>query len=176
MSRSRLSAKGPSVAEVCRWAGVDDTTRNGWAKYGLVRHIGEDVAPDLSAAVETVVAARLLERLTPDDALLAWTAISPRVGSLEDPPVADHLDLAWFPSAPGEWLLVTTDTELAQGIRRQSHACIVVEIGPAIGNAIRSYRLVTKGGWSRESSLKAAKARRGSSKRGRKPRFRSDAK
>lgn len=171
MSRSRLSAKGPRLAEVCRWANVDDTTRNGWAKIGLVRHVNEDETPDLPAALETVVVARLLERLTPDDALMAWTAVGSTVTALEEAPAQNRLDLLWFPSAPGDWLLATTDGELVSAMQREASPCILVQIGPSIGKAIRSYSLFTKASWRRESSLKAAAGRKGLSRYG--PKVRS---
>src|SRR6266699_3899564 len=102
MSRPRLSAKGPSIAEVCRWARIDDSTRTGWARMGLVRHLDKDSSIDLGTAIETVVAAGLTEHLTIDDALMAWTAVGETVMGLESPPPHDRLDLIWFPSAPGD--------------------------------------------------------------------------
>ncbi len=112
MSRTRLSAKGPSLAEVCRWANVDETTRIGWTKLGLARHVQEDATPDLATAIEIVVVARLLERLTPDDALIAWTGIGSKISALEKVPAGNRLDLLWFPSAPGE----SRQSDAARGV------------------------------------------------------------
>ena len=170
MSRTRLSAKGPSLAEVCRWANVDETTRIGWTKLGLARHVQEDATPDLATAIEIVVVARLLERLTPDDALIAWTGIGSKISALEKVPAGNRLDLLWFPSAPGEWILATNDADLVKAMQQEASPCVLVEIGPAIGKAIRSYNAFTKASWRRESSLKAATQRRGLSRYGRKVR------
>jgi hypothetical protein len=137
----------------------------------LVRHVDEDIVPDLATAVETVVVARLLSRLTPDDALIAWTAIGTTVSALKKPPLGNRLDLLWFPSAPGEWLLATTDEKLVKAMQREASQCILVEIGPAVGKAIRSYSVFTKAGWGREASLKAAAGRKGSSRYGPRSQF-----
>lgn len=174
MSRTRLSAKGPSLAEVCRWAEIDDSTRGGWANTGLVRQLEKDAKLDLACAVETVVVARMATRLTLDDVLIAWTAIGPSVTAFDSPLQGDRLDLVWFPSAPGEWKLATSDAAVLEAIKREGAPNMVVELGPAIGKAIRSFNVVGQAGWRRETGIKAAADRRKASGRGRNDKLHSD--